>query len=149
MGEGGQEGITRKWSKKYPKPRSGGGTGEMANFLAAGFMKEKLADICAAAEYLRRLLSLTEVERRKLIEIHKARGRDTSYGEEVARTLDGIVQDSGVLRDFIDRLPCEPLIYTGKGSTTEVIRMLERLLAAEQRSARKRAGRTAAGDQAG
>jgi hypothetical protein len=32
------------------------------------------------------------------------------------------------LRDFITRWDCEPLIYTGKGTTDEIIAMLDSLL---------------------
>ncbi len=49
--------------------------------------------------------------------------------DEKLRRLAGDIRDIAQdLRDFITRWDCEPLIYTGRGTTDEIIAMLDALL---------------------
>ncbi|HHW60365.1 MAG TPA: hypothetical protein GX404_00495 [Syntrophomonadaceae bacterium] len=78
----------------------------MTNFLPAGIINETISDI-----------SQRTAETRQ----HLAAGRM----EEVARGLIEIENMALDLRVFIEGFSCQPLIYTGSGSTEEVINRLE------------------------
>lgn len=80
----------------------------MSRFLRAGLMRDRIDDILEASSML-----LREVD-----------GRDDRL-RLLAEDIRDIASD---LRDFITRWDCEPLIYTGRGSTDEIIAMLDTLI---------------------
>lgn len=98
------------------------------NFLAAGFIREQLDDVRDNAEYLKRLLAMTDEERDLLVDRYAAQGYYTSFVREVEKALDAIVAGAREVHTFISNLSSQPIIYTGEGDTQQVIDMLERLL---------------------
>jgi len=55
--------------------------------------------------------------------------KEINLGDQKLRRLAADIRDMALdLRDFIDRWDCEPLIYTGRGSTDEIISLLDGLL---------------------
>ena len=91
----------------------------MSRFLRAGMIRDRLDDIVEASSMLL---------------------RDLDSGNEKAKSLAlDIAEMAKELREFICRWECEPLIYTGRGTTDEVISALDALLsAAESKSRRAR-----------
>lgn len=80
----------------------------MSRFLRAGLLRDRIDDILDASELLLREIDPGNEKTRRL-----------------AEDIRDLAQD---LRDFITRWSCEPLIYTGKGTTDEIISMLDGLL---------------------
>lgn len=80
----------------------------MSRFLRAGLIADRLNDIIEASSML-----LGEID-----------PRDDKAGD-LARDIGAIAAD---LKEFIARWECEPLIYTGRGTTDEVINLLDSLL---------------------
>lgn len=78
----------------------------MTNFLPAGIINETIRDINQRSTETRQ---------------HLAAGRL----EEVAKGLAEIENMALDLRGFIECFSCQPLIYTGSGTTEEVINRLE------------------------
>ena len=81
----------------------------MSYFLPAGIINDSVGDLSEKVAEVR-----TYYEQRDMIRLKKA-----------LLDLEDIVLDLAV---FLERLTCQPLIYTGKGSTEEVIKRLERAL---------------------
>ncbi len=104
------------------------------NFLRAGIIKEQLDEIYDAAQYLWKLLQSTPQEQ----DSASLGPRDTSRAQgllanpEISKALETILRTSESTKNFIDSLPCEPLIYTGEGDTESVILMLENLVNQQQ-----------------
>lgn len=64
--------------------------------------------------------------------------RDVDPGDEKVRDLAlDIAEMAKDLREFISRWECEPLIFTGRGSTDEIISLLDSLLSKADRAARR------------
>lgn len=82
----------------------------MTNFLPAGIINDRLNDICRLAGELQELL---------------APGKDSEVAEYLGQLQDAAQE----VLDLIQSFSCQPLIYTGKGTTEEVITRLEWLLA--------------------
>ncbi len=80
----------------------------MSRFLRAGLLRDRIEDILDASTML-----LGEVD-----------ARDNKL-RLLAEDIRDLAQD---LRDFMTRWDCEPLIYTGRGTTDEVIALLDNLL---------------------
>lgn len=78
----------------------------MTNFLSAGIINDTISDI-----------NQKTAETRKYLDEGKI--------EEVAKGLMEIENMALDLWVFIERFECQPLIYTGSGSTDEVIKRLE------------------------
>lgn len=130
-------------SNCLPDPKGGISLG--TNFLAAGFLQEQLKDVRDKAEYLKRLLAMTEDERDLLVDRYAAQGYYTTFVREVENALNCVVDGARELDAFMNRLQCQPIIYTGEGETQQVIDMLERLLALYQAGAPAADNRRAAG----
>lgn len=80
----------------------------MSRFLRAGLLRDRIDDIVDASSQLVKEINL---------------------GDQKIRRLAADIRDMALdLRDFIDRWDCEPLIYTGRGSTDEIISLLDGLL---------------------
>ncbi len=78
----------------------------MSNFLPVAIINETLEEICEKIADLK--LQINEIDETKLFE-------ELTQIEETA--LD--------LWVFIERFPCKPLIYTGSGTTEEIIQRLD------------------------
>jgi len=94
-----------------------------------------LKEVRESAEYLKRLLAMTEDERDLLVDRYAAQGYYTTFVREVEKALNGVVDGTRELDTFMNKLQCQPIIYTGEGDTQQVIDMLERLLALYQSGA--------------
>lgn len=91
----------------------------MTHFLSCGFLKDSLLEIQESAARLNKLL--------------ESSGRTP---EDEARLAAQFVEDRcRQAVEFLESMPCEPLVWTGAGTTEEVIRRLEELLAAAETSA--------------
>lgn len=109
----------------------GGGEITVAtHFLKAGVVREAVSELHSKAVYLRRLLGMNDLQREQLLAEKIAAGHYTTFAHEVETTLQVLVEESDRLLALLESLQCEPLIYTGEGTTEEVIDRLERLLAA-------------------
>ncbi|MGE5676345.1 MAG: hypothetical protein ACM3XM_21080 [Mycobacterium leprae] len=100
----------------------------MTHFLEVGFMREGLQEILDSALRLRYLLSLTPDQRNSLEQARMQQGELTTYADDVRAALQGVLLEAQGLVDFLDRFEAAPVIYTGDGSTAEVMAMLERLV---------------------
>lgn len=78
----------------------------MTNFLPAGIINETLEDLCQRIAQVRQDLAAGDIDTVK---------NGLSALEEAALSL----------WIFIEKFPCQPLLYTGQGSTDEIIRRLE------------------------
>ncbi|MGE5398089.1 MAG: hypothetical protein ACM3MK_11240 [Chitinophagales bacterium] len=82
----------------------------MTNFLPAGIINDRLQELLEAAEKLRQ-------------------GLDDSDQKDELKNQARVVQSLALeLHDFLSTFSCQPLIYTGKGTTEEVIDRLEWVL---------------------
>ena len=82
----------------------------MTYFLPAGVIKETLNDIYQRVTELKSHLNSLNLP-------------------ETKKAAEGIEELALDLLVFIERFPCEPLIFTGPGNTEEVVKHLERALA--------------------
>lgn len=82
----------------------------MTNFLPAGIINETILEIQA-----------------KSSELQKELAQQNLYN--VKKGLQEIEEMAVELAMFLEKLSCQPLIYTGPGTTEEVIRRLEWALA--------------------
>lgn len=96
-------------------------------------MRDDLTQILQQASELRRLLALTPDQRAALEQQRAEQGDLTSINEEIGVSLGAILEQTGDLITFLDRFESSPIIYTGEGSTEEVLEMLERAVAVAQR----------------
>lgn len=78
----------------------------MTNFLPAGMINETLEEICQQIAALR----------------YAVKDGDQ---EALLKGLDDVENVALDLWIFIEKFSCQPLIYTGKGSTDEIISRLE------------------------
>ncbi|HHY75498.1 MAG TPA: hypothetical protein GX500_01795 [Firmicutes bacterium] len=86
----------------------------MSRFLRVGFISDRIGDIIEASSML--------LER-------------MDPADERAEIVKDILSMACEVRDFLSRWSSEPIIYTGSGTTDDVIRMLDTLITeARQRS---------------
>ncbi|MGI6435931.1 MAG: hypothetical protein ACOX0F_11320 [Syntrophomonadaceae bacterium] len=78
----------------------------MTTFLSAGIINETLEEICQQVAQLKQWM-------------------DAGDTEKVSRGLLDLEETALGLSIFIEKFSCQPLIYTGQGSTDEIIRRLE------------------------
>ncbi len=83
----------------------------MTNFLPAGIILDQLEDIIQYACRLEQALAQQE-----------GLGEMRDLSQKIATA-------AGEILEFLRRFPCQPLVYTGSGTTEEVIARLEWLLA--------------------
>ncbi len=105
------------------------------NFLEVGALREGLQEIYENAQWLGRLLSMTPDQRAAMEQARVAQGDVTTYTDDVRTALSAVIEQSGDLVQLLDRFESNPIVYTGDGSTAEVLAMLERLLALHRREA--------------
>lgn len=101
----------------------------MTNFLEVGSIREGLHDILESARRLQTLLAMTPEQRAALEAARLQQGDLTTFEQDVWATLGAVIERAEELTDFLDRFESDPVIYTGEGSTAEVLAMLERLMA--------------------
>lgn len=106
------------------------------HFLRAGALVEGIAELREQAAYLRTLLQLSDQQRTALILRYEQEGYYTTFVQEVEKTLDAVVRGADELSRVIGEMPCEPLIYTGEGTTDEVIEMLDSLIDSQRAGVR-------------
>jgi hypothetical protein len=80
----------------------------MSRFLRVGFLSDRIGDIIEAS-----LLLLERI------------GDGDDRAKEMVKDILAMATD---MRDFLSRWSSEPIIYTGRGTTDEVISMLDSLL---------------------
>jgi hypothetical protein len=100
----------------------------VTNFLGAAFITEGIESIQKSALELQKLMDMTEDQKQKLDEYYIEQGESTSYQNEIRKALHNILEQSKYISSFICSLPCEPIIYTGKENTEELISLLEKLM---------------------
>lgn len=110
----------RKLSKRVPI---------MTNFLEVGSMREELAEILASAAEIHRLLAMSASERLAIEQSRVRQGDLTTVSQDLQSTTLQIVSRCEEMLSFLDRFESEPIIYTGPGSTQEVLAKLQRLSA--------------------
>lgn len=81
----------------------------MTNFLPAGIINDRLEEIIQKTASLEQNLKALDIE-----ELHHKISEINKIAEELV--------------EFLNRFSCQPLIYTGKGTTEEVIDRLEWIL---------------------
>lgn len=81
----------------------------VSKFLRVGIISDVIEDILEASDML----------------IQALESGNVSHAEEFARDIRDMAQD---LKQFLSRWKCEPIIYTGRGTTDELIRVLENLM---------------------
>lgn len=90
-------------------------------------MREELAEIHKSAELLRRLLTMSHSERLALEQARVRQGDMTTVHQDMVAALQQILDRSEEMVSFLDRFESSPIIYTGEGSTQEVLAKLQRL----------------------
>lgn len=78
----------------------------MTTFLSAGIINETLEEICRQAARLKQWM-------------------DAGDTDKVSQGLADLEETALGLSIFMEKFSCQPLIYTGQGSTDEIIRRLE------------------------
>ncbi len=123
---------------------------EMAHFLRLSGLPESLEEIDQAARYIEHLFSLPVEDRKALLRRLSGPGRRATYESELRRALETIYREVGRLRETLERFRSDPIIYTGSGSTDEVLGCLERAVAASFGPAEaRRAARAASASRGG
>ena len=93
----------------------------MTHFLRVGFLGERARELRSDAFRLKELLSRLELAQREPLAVR-----------EIESLLRSIGRAAAEIQDFLEALPSEPLVWTGEGSTEEVISMLEALIQASE-----------------
>lgn len=101
----------------------------MTNFLEVGSMREELAEILKTAQWLHRLTAMSHSERQAIEQARVRQGDMTTINQEILAASHAIAERSEELISFLDRFDSSPIIYTGEGSTQEVLAKLQRLAA--------------------
>lgn len=101
----------------------------MNNFLEVGSMREDLGEIRRSAQELKRLVSMSHSERLAIEQARVRQGDLTTIHQDIQVAVDAILERSEELLSFLDRFESSPIIYTGEGTTQEVLAMLQRLAA--------------------
>ncbi|MFZ5816651.1 MAG: hypothetical protein ACOY93_15380 [Bacillota bacterium] len=109
----------------------------MTSFLEVGSMREELAEILKSAQRLHQLLSMSHSERLALEQARVRQGDMTTVHQEMQATVGAILERTEELVSFLDRFESSPIIYTGEGSTQEVLAKLHRLAAIARESGEK------------
>jgi UDP-N-acetyl-D-mannosaminuronate dehydrogenase len=98
------------------------------HFLEVGSMQEGVQEVLENAQWLRLLLNMTPDQRAALEQGRIAQGAMTSHTDDLQRVLAAITARCEEMIGFLDQFESAPVIYTGNGSTAEVLTMLERLM---------------------
>jgi hypothetical protein len=101
----------------------------MTHFLEVGSLRDGVADIRENAQWLWRLLTMTPEQRVAMEQARLQQGDMTTHADDVRKALLAILQESDSMVGFLDQFESAPIVYTGEGSTADVITRLERLMA--------------------
>lgn len=101
----------------------------MTNFLSAAAVSEAIQDLHESCRYLETLLAMNESERARFAEANVRRGIPATVDEEVRKTVASMRETARAAKEFLDSLQSQPIIYTGEGTTEEVLALVERLFA--------------------
>lgn len=93
-------------------------------------MREGLQEVLDNAVMLRRLLSMSPEQRAAMEQARVQQGNLTTHADDVRARLFAVLQQTEEMIRFLDQFESAPIIFTGEGRTSEVLAMLERLLAA-------------------
>lgn len=100
----------------------------MTHFLEVSSMREDLQEIYKNADWLRQLLAMPPEQRAAMEQARVQQGDLTTFADDVRTALTAVLERSAELVEFMDQFESAPIIYTGEGSTAEVLAMLERLM---------------------
>jgi hypothetical protein len=100
----------------------------MTHFLEVGSLREGIQEIVENGQWLRRLLAMSPDERKALEQARGQQGDLTTYSQSVGYALSAVLNQAEELANFLDQFESAPVIYTGEGSTAEVMVMLERMM---------------------
>jgi hypothetical protein len=100
----------------------------VTHFLEVGFIREGIQEVQENGRWLRRLLAMTRTERAALEQSRVQQGDLTTHADDVRMALNSLLTCADELITCLDRFESNPIIYTGVGSTAEVLAMLERLM---------------------
>lgn len=100
----------------------------MTNFLEVGQMRDGLVEIRENAQWLWRLLTMTPEQRIAMEQSRIQQGDMTTHADDVRKALLAVLEEADSMIAFLDQFESAPIIYTGEGSTAEVLSRLERLM---------------------
>lgn len=109
---------------------------QMTHFLEVGSMRDGINEIHENAQWLWRLLSMTPEQRAALEQSRVQQGELTTHADDVRTALSAVLEQAEEMVRFLDQFESAPIIYTGQGTTAEVLGMLERLLAQAESAGR-------------
>lgn len=98
------------------------------HFLEVGSLQEGMQEVLENANWLRLLLSMTPDQRAALEQGRITQGDMTTHADDLKTALAAITGRCDEMIGFLDQFESAPVIYTGNGSTAEVLTMLERLM---------------------
>lgn len=98
------------------------------HFLEVGSMRDELVEIRENGQWLWRLLSMTPEQRVALEQSRCQQGDMTTHADDVKKALLAVLEAADSMISFLDQFESAPIIYTGEGSTVEVLAKLERLM---------------------
>ena len=104
----------------------------MTHFLEVGSMRDGLQEILENTQRLWALLAMTPEQRAAMDQSLMQQGELTTHAEAVRTALSAVHDQADDLIRFLDQFESAPIIYTGEGSTAEVLNQLERLMALAQ-----------------
>ena len=99
----------------------------MTHFLEVGSMREGLQEIHENTQWLARLLSMTAEQRAAMDKARLQQGELTTHTDEVKQALTAVLEQAEYMVRFLDQFESAPIIYTGPGTTAEVLAKLEQL----------------------
>lgn len=97
----------------------------MTYFLRLTGFLESLENIEQAARYIERLFSLSTEERKAFLDRISTQGHQVTYEGELRRALDTILAEVSAVKSVTSRFRSDPFVFTGSGSTEEVLDRLE------------------------
>lgn len=101
----------------------------MMQFLEVASIREDLDEVSKSARRLKELLSMSQAQRSALEQARALQGEMTTVDEEIEQHLRVILERVDASLAFLDRFESGPIIYTGEGTTQEVLSRLHRLAA--------------------
>lgn len=90
-------------------------------------MRDGLQEIHENAQWLLRLLSMPAEQRAAMDQARFQQGELTTHADEVRQALSAVLEQAEYMARFLDQFESAPIIYTGPGSTAEVLAKLEQL----------------------
>jgi len=91
-------------------------------------MREGLQEIHENTQWLVRLLSMSPEQRVALDRARLQQGELTTHADDVRRALTTVMEQAESMIQLLDQFEAAPIIYTGQGSTAEVLAKLEHLI---------------------